>query len=118
MITQIGAAVREERLKRRLSIRELAELSGTSPATISRLENGKVRLMSNGIRKILKVLDISEDDGEKRIQRIIDILKAEDEAENDYNDAYTRGISHGINFALALLTGGISLDEVEHAQNA
>lgn len=115
---ELGAAVREERRKRKLTMRELASMTGTSPSTICRLETGKVMSQSKNIKKILAALDISTDDANDRISRIIAILqKAANENEDEhYLDDFSRGLDHGICFALALLTGEVSLEAVEHCQ--
>ena len=115
---ELGAAVREERRKRKLTMRELADMTGTSPSTICRLETGKAMLQSKSIKKILAALDISADDANDRISRIIVILQKAANEDDTYSDDFSRGLDHGICFALALLTGEVSLEAVEHAQDS
>lgn len=115
---ELGAAVREERHKRKLTMRELADMTGTSPSTVCRLEKGEAVLQSKSIKKILTALDISVDDANNRISRIIAILEKEANKDDHYSDDFSRGVDHGICFALALLTGEVSLEAAEHAQDS
>lgn len=115
---ELGAAVREERRKRKLTMRELADMTGTSPSTICRLETGKAMLQSKSIKKILAALDISTDDANDRISRIIVILQKKSNKDGYYPNDFSRGLDYGIRFALALLTGEVSLEAAEHAQDS
>ncbi len=58
-INKIGNILKQERIKRKLSLRTLSELSDISISTLSRLENSKIKNV-NGVflyrlSKILKV---------------------------------------------------------------
>ena len=74
-------------------------------------------LQSKSIKKILAALDISADDANDRISRIITILQKAANEDDHYADDFSRGLDHGLCFALALLTGEVSLEAVEHAQD-
>jgi transcriptional regulator with XRE-family HTH domain len=51
-------AIMKARLSKRLTIEELAELAGVSPATISYLENGKKKARGLTLQKLAEALDI------------------------------------------------------------
>ena len=55
----IGVVIKNERNKKGISVRKLAELSGVSPTTISDLENGNTKTHTfETMVKLSKVLDI------------------------------------------------------------
>ena len=56
MLFEIGAHIRQERKRRRISQAKLAELLGMSRATISQIENGTVQEI--GLRKLIRILEV------------------------------------------------------------
>lgn len=111
--SDIGKAIKQARLQRGLSCRELGELSGTSAATVSRIENGKRKATSTeSLFKLLEALDIRIDISEDPVDEvkivypyglIPSIQKAIDETIE--TDAYSRGYRNGLKIALFLITG-------------
>ena len=55
---QLGALLREERIRRNLTQQELADLTGTGPKTISRIENGNEGARLETVFKLLAVLQL------------------------------------------------------------
>lgn len=55
---QLGALIREERLRRNLTQQELAHLTGTGQKTISRIENGNEGATLETVFKLLAVLQL------------------------------------------------------------
>lgn len=58
----IGEAIRQRRLTKGMSIKELAEKVAVSERTISRAENGETNLRITIFLKIRRVLDVRLDD--------------------------------------------------------
>ena len=56
MLFEIGAHIRKERKKRKMSQAELGGLLGMSRTTIGQIENGTIRDV--GIRKLIRILEI------------------------------------------------------------
>ena len=58
-INKIGNLLKQERIKRKLSLRTLSELSNISISTLSKIENDKIRNVSSvflfRLSKILKI---------------------------------------------------------------
>ena len=55
---QLGSIIREERIQRNLTQKELAELTGTGQKTISRIENGNEGATLETVFKLLAVLQL------------------------------------------------------------
>jgi HTH-type transcriptional regulator/antitoxin HipB len=55
---QLGALIREERVRRNLTQQELADLTGTGQKTISRIENGNEGATLATVFKLLAVLQL------------------------------------------------------------
>ena len=55
---QLGALIREERIRRNLTQQELAHLTGTGQKTISRIENGNEGATLETLFKLLAVLQL------------------------------------------------------------
>lgn len=109
--SNIGQIIRIERVRRGLSCRELADLSGTSAATISRIENGKRLSATPAILKIFKALDIHEDaeDQEPQFSAIDStrLLPSIDFAiaSSSGDDSYMIGFRNGLRYAKYLIDG-------------
>ena len=55
---QLGALIREERLRRNLSQQDLADLTGTGQKTISRIENGNEGATLETVFRLLAALEL------------------------------------------------------------
>ena len=55
---QLGARIREERIRRNLTQQELAGLTGTGQKTISRIENGNEGATLETVFKLLAILQL------------------------------------------------------------
>ena len=55
---QLGALIREERVRRNLTQQELADLTGTGQKTISRIENGNEGATLETVFRLLAVLQL------------------------------------------------------------
>jgi HTH-type transcriptional regulator/antitoxin HipB len=55
---QLGALIREERIRRNLTQQELADLAGTGQKTISRIENGHEGATLETVFRLLAVLQL------------------------------------------------------------
>jgi HTH-type transcriptional regulator/antitoxin HipB len=55
---QLGALIRDERIRRSLTQQELADLTGTGQKTISRIENGNEGATLATVFKLLAVLQL------------------------------------------------------------
>lgn len=55
---QLGALIREERLRRRLSQQDLANLAGTGQKTISAIENGNEGATLETVFRLLAALEL------------------------------------------------------------
>lgn len=108
-VEEIGSIIHTERIRKGLSCRELAELSDTSAATVSRLETGKHKGSTKAALKILKALDIKlEITEEKAAESIVDPDSLYSKIEfaikaSTGTDAYMVGFHNGFQYALYLL---------------
>ena len=57
-IDQIGARIRAERRRQQLTLRQLAELSGSSPASLSRIEGGSLSVQLDTLVQITQALGL------------------------------------------------------------
>lgn len=106
----IGLMIKKERMQKGMTLRELGDLSGTSAATICRIENGKRLGNAKSVFKIAKTLGISIDIPKEKedryvnpdglIPRLIEALGLEEDLL-----PYDRGFRNGILYALYLITG-------------
>ena len=110
-VEEIGTIIRTERIRQGLSCRELGELSGTSAATVCRLETGKRKGSTKSALKILNALDIKlEIVEEKMAEQIIDPnslfskIEFAIAASNGTNE-YSVGFRNGLRYALYFLDG-------------
>lgn len=55
---QLGVLIREERLRRKLTQQELADLSGTGQKTVSQIENGNEGASLEVVFRLLAVLGL------------------------------------------------------------
>lgn len=55
---EFGATLKDERLKRDISLRKLAELSGVNKTTIQRIESGEVSPSLETFEKILNAMSL------------------------------------------------------------
>ena len=60
-MSSLGATLRSARQRARLSVRQLCKLSGVSPATISRLENGWENVTLDVMRELTHALRLDID---------------------------------------------------------
>lgn len=60
--TIIGRAIKEQRIKRGLTLKELADKLDVEKQYIWRLENGKINMSPDYIDKVLKQLEITPRD--------------------------------------------------------
>ena len=58
----VGQGLRDLRIRKNFSQRQLAEKVGVDPATISRYEKGSRTLQLNVVMNIFKVLEVSDSD--------------------------------------------------------
>lgn len=59
-INKIGNLIKQERIKRNLSLRKLSELSDVSASTLSKIENNKVKKISSVfLYRICKTLKLN-----------------------------------------------------------
>lgn len=59
LLLKLGYKIKYERLKRKLSQEDLAELVGLSPQSISTLESGRSNLKFTNLYNIAKALDLN-----------------------------------------------------------
>ncbi|MCI1681459.1 MAG: helix-turn-helix domain-containing protein [Bacteroides sp.] len=57
--TRIGIQLKDYRTKNKLTVRQLADLSGVSYQNITKIENGKYNVSIDILEKITKALDVS-----------------------------------------------------------
>lgn len=56
----VGAEIRDRRQQLGVSLKQLAQQSGVSKATISRIENGKIKATKLSIQALMRALDVLE----------------------------------------------------------
>ena len=112
-VAELGKIIRKERIRRGLSCRELGDMSGTSAATICRIENGKrANAAAKSFFKICKALEIKIDDAELRKPEpaIVDPCCFVSRLNSEIMitrgmDLYSVGFRNGLRYALYLLNG-------------
>jgi ribosome-binding protein aMBF1 (putative translation factor) len=57
-IEQVGARIRAERRRQQLTLRQLAELSGSSQATLSRIEGGSLAVQLDTLVQVAQALGL------------------------------------------------------------
>lgn len=55
----MGLNLKIARIKKELTQKQLAEITGVSPATINKVEKGKIDIRIGTLKKIAKALDVS-----------------------------------------------------------
>lgn len=113
-MNNIGNIIRTERMRQNLTCRELGKLSGTSAATVNRIENGKRKPKLKTARKILaalglEVMPITEKRKEPNAEIVnpnglIPTLENAIMLTNG-TDPYSVGMKNGMIYALSLITG-------------
>lgn len=126
-MNNIGNIIRTERMQQNLTCRELGKLSGTSAATVSRLENCKRIPRIKTAMKILAALGIKEIPiTEKRKEPNVEIVNPNGlipTLENaimltNGKDPYSVGMKNGMTYALSLITGRVPVfDESLKGEN-
>ena len=113
-MNNIGNIIRTERMRQDLTCRELGKISGTSAATVNRIENGKRMPRIKTTRKILvalglEVMPIIEKRKEPNAEIVnpnglIPTLENAIMLTNG-TDPYSVGMKNGMIYAFSLITG-------------
>ena len=61
-IENLGRIIKEQRIRVPLTLRELADMSGTSPSHLGRIERGERNPSAHVLRKIARPLGFNEDE--------------------------------------------------------
>ena len=61
-VENLGRIIKEQRIRVPLTLRELADMSGTSPSHLGRIERGERNPSAHVLRKIAKPLGFDEDE--------------------------------------------------------
>ena len=113
-MNNIGRIIRTKRMQQNLTCRELGKLSGTSAATVSRIENAKRIPKIKTANKILVALGLElMPITEKREEPNVEIVNPNGLIPTLENaimltngaDPYSVGMKNGMIYALSLITG-------------
>lgn len=126
-MNNIGNIIRTERMRQNLTCRELGKLSGTSAATVSRLENSKREPKLKTAGKILAALGLEEMPITEKYKEpnaeivtpngLIPTLENAIMLTNG-TDPYSVGMKNGMIYALSLITGRVPVyDESLKGEN-